>query len=81
MAVIVGIRKWVVIATVFVGLCVGIGTMIARWKPAPPEPCQDEALLDSPVAHMLCDSRAVLSAEAVGGYMLFKCTCRRDGGQ
>lgn len=92
MAVVIGVKRWVLITTAFLGLCTGGAVTIGTWRSSPAlrKPCIDSARLETATTSVACtDARATLTTEIVGErrglsydpVVLFKCICRRDGGQ
>lgn len=91
MAIIVGVKRWAIIATAFVGMCAAMGTTVGTWTrrpkivvaapPPPPIPdCRDVAQIFGDDGDGLsCDSRATVEVYPMGDRALFKCICRHDG--
>lgn len=80
---IIGVRKWAIVATLLVAACSGMGVAIGTWR-STPSPCLDTVLLKGHEAEWGCSHPAArLSVEvttaATTGW-LYRCTCPHDGG-
>lgn len=79
MRVIVGVRRWLVLASVGIAGLAFAGTAIGRWlaAPSPPHVCQDEAMVLGSGARWSCLDSSVLTVQMIPGanVALFRCTC------
>jgi hypothetical protein len=87
--IVLGVRRWVLVATVLTAASAGIGTAVAKWHnrpivtiveaPPPIPPCADDAWLAYGQIYKQCDSRARLEVypEPDSRWTLIKCICRR----